>query len=57
MPVLSATELLSTKLWPPTENDCDFASLLPDVRALREQIDWDRVRARTQGSAYAEADR
>ena len=55
MPVLSATDLLVTKLWALTENYCDFASLLPDARALREQIDWEKVLAETAGSPYAES--
>jgi hypothetical protein len=34
---------------------CDFAVLLPIVRALREQLDWPQVRAQTSDSPYAEA--
>jgi hypothetical protein len=51
MPVLSATELLVHKLNSLDEHWCDFGMLLPVARALREQVDWGRVR-----SAIAEND-
>jgi hypothetical protein len=38
-----------------TQHYCDFARGLPVARSLREQIDWDRVRAETAHSPYAEA--
>jgi len=43
------------KLCALTEHHCDFASLLPSVRAVREQVDWDRVRADTAGNDFAAA--
>jgi len=55
MPVLSGTELLVQKLKAMDEHSCDFARLLPVARALREQVDWPRVRAGTAGNPYAEA--
>jgi hypothetical protein len=55
MPVLSATEILVTKLLALTEHYCDYAKLLPAARALREQVDWSAVRRETADSAFAEA--
>ena len=55
MPVLSATELLVQKLAAMDEHLCDFAVLLPVARALREQVDWDRVRRETAGNHFAVA--
>lgn len=55
MPVLGATDLVVTKLTTYREHYCDFATSLPMVRALREQVDWDAVRERTKQSPYAEA--
>ncbi|MCU1616831.1 MAG: uncharacterized protein JWO98_4371 [Frankiales bacterium] len=43
MPVLGATDILTTKLMALDEHYCDFARLLPVARALREQVDWPRV--------------
>jgi len=47
MPVLSATDVLTAKLNALDEHYCDYSKLLPVARALREQVDWDRVRADT----------
>jgi hypothetical protein len=55
MPVISATQLMIHKLLSYTQHYCDFATGLPVARSLREQIDWDRVRAETAESPYAEA--
>ena len=44
MPVLSPTHVLTEKLNSLNEHHCDFAALLPAVRAVREQVDWDRLR-------------
>jgi hypothetical protein len=55
MPVLSATELLVQKLAAMDEHSCDFGRLLPVARALREQVDWDRVRKETRDNDYAAA--
>ncbi|ORV95763.1 nucleotidyltransferase [Mycobacterium kyorinense] len=55
MPVLSPTQVVIQKLCALTEHHCDFASLLPSVRAVREQVDWDRVRADTVGNDFAVA--
>lgn len=55
MPVLTATRLMVHKLLSFSQHYCDFARGLPLARSLREQIDWDRVRAETGHSPYAEA--
>jgi len=55
MPVLSATELLVHKLMAMDEHTCDFGRQLPVARALREQVDWARVRKETAPSEYAAA--
>jgi hypothetical protein len=54
MPVLTATAIVVTKLMALDEHYCDFARLLPVARALREQVDWDLVRAGIAGNPYAE---
>lgn len=55
MPVLDATDLVITKLNVLGEHHCDFAALLPSVRAVREQLDWRRVREATGGNDFAVA--
>jgi hypothetical protein len=55
MPVLSATDVLSSKLRTLGEHYCDFGKLLPLTRALREQIDWQRVQDEVSYSPYARA--
>jgi hypothetical protein len=53
VPVLEATDLVITWLLPLSEHSCDYGSLLPHVRALREQVDWNRVAAVAEDSPYA----
>ncbi|MFB9305099.1 nucleotidyltransferase [Kibdelosporangium philippinense] len=55
MHVQRATEVMVGKLLALEVHRCDLAALLPIARALREQIDWPRVRAETAQSPYAEA--
>jgi hypothetical protein len=55
MPVLSATDILTAKLMAMHEHACDLASVLPMARALREQVEWPRVRAAIAGNDFAEA--
>ena len=55
MPVLSATEIMASKLRVVGEHYCDFSRLLPVARAMREQIDWSEVRERTDDNPYARA--
>lgn len=53
LPVLEATDLVISWLIPMSEHACDYGGMLPQVRALREQVDWNRVAAVTQDSPYA----
>ena len=55
MPVLSATDLLAGKMVALSEHACDYGKVLPSARALREQVDWDELRAVVTGNPYAEA--
>ena len=55
MRVLSPTHVLTEKLNSLNEHHCDFAALLPAVRAVREQVDWDRLRADTGENDFAVA--
>lgn len=55
MRVLSPTDILATKLLALKEHDVDYDSVLEISRALREQVDWPNLRARTEHSAYAKA--
>jgi hypothetical protein len=53
LPVLEATDLVISWILPFSEHSCDYGSLLPMVRALREQVDWNRVAAVVSYSPYA----
>jgi hypothetical protein len=55
VPVQLATDVMVGKLLALGPLLCDFTNLLPIVRALREQIDWGRLKAETAHSPYAEA--
>ena len=55
MPVLSATEVVVQKMLALDEHYCDFGAMIPVVRALREQVDVDRVREETADSPFAAA--
>jgi predicted nucleotidyltransferase len=53
IPVLQTTDLLVSKLRAMTEHYCDLGALLPHVRAVREQVDWARLRTETEGNDFA----
>jgi predicted nucleotidyltransferase len=55
MDVMSLEDVLTTKLRALTEHDLDYSRLLEIARALREQIDWELVRERTDESPFAKA--
>ena len=55
LPVASLGDVLATKLLALNEQDPDPTSVLEIARSLREQIDWDFVRARTDASPFAQA--
>ena len=55
VPVLAVDDILISKLMALTEHHLDYDRVLELVRALREQIDWERVRTETKASPYAQA--
>jgi hypothetical protein len=55
MPVMSLEDVLVTKLKALDEHDLDYERPLEFARSLRERIDWEDVRQRTNGSPYAKA--
>ena len=55
MRVLRPEDVLVTKLLALKEHSLDYDGLLEISRAVREQIDWDEVRRRTEESPYAKA--
>ena len=55
MLVMSLEDVMVTKLNALDEHELDYERPLEFARALRERIDWDDVRRRTDGSAYAKA--
>ena len=55
MPVLNATDLLVSKAMALSEHACDLGKVLPAARALREQVDWDRVREQVRDNVFAQA--
>lgn len=55
MLVASIDDVLVTKLLALTEQEPDFRPVLEVARALREQIDWEDVEARSRSSPFARA--
>ena len=55
LPVMTAEDVLVTKLLAIREHEVDYDSVLEVARTVREQIDWDDVRTRTADSPYAKA--
>jgi hypothetical protein len=55
LPVLTLEDVLVQKLLALTEQEPDYSSVLEIARSLREQVDWDDVRRRTDGHPFAEA--
>jgi predicted nucleotidyltransferase len=53
--VSTLEDVMVAKLMAITEQEPDFGAALEWARALREQIDWDEVRGRTEASAFARA--
>ena len=53
--VMSATDVLASKLLALREHHVDYEPSLEIARALREQIEWDVLADRTAGSPYAAA--
>lgn len=55
IPVMTATHVIMGKLASMSELHLDYHSILQVARSLREQIDWDHVRAETAESPFARA--
>jgi len=53
--VMALEDVIATKLLALSEDSLRYESLLQIARALREQIDWQAVRERTQQSPFARA--
>lgn len=53
--VASIDDVLVTKLLALTEQEPDYRAILEVSRALREQVDWNEVEARTSQSPFARA--
>jgi hypothetical protein len=55
MPVARPEDVLVTKLLALREHELSYDSVLEVARTVREQVDWDEVRRRTEQSPYAKA--
>lgn len=55
IPVMALDDVLATKLMALNEHQLDYTSVLTIARSVREQIDWNSLRARTARSPYAKA--
>ena len=55
MKVMSADDILATKLCALSEHSADFEAVLQVGRALREQVHWDKLRERTAHHPFARA--
>ena len=55
VPVMRADDVLIAKLLTLREHQVDYDQVIEIARNVREQIDWDDVRTRTNGSPYAKA--
>lgn len=55
IPVFTLEDVMTTKLLAITEQEPNFGQVLDYARALREQIQWEDVRSRTEASPFARA--
>jgi hypothetical protein len=55
IPVMAIEDVLATKLMALHDHQLDYESILAIARAVREQVDWEALQARTAESAYAKA--
>jgi hypothetical protein len=53
LPVLGATALVQAKLAALDERACDLSKVIPAARAVREQVDWPRVRESTADNPFS----
>ncbi len=55
MPVLPLDDVFVTQLLSLSEHHLPYTDLIEAARAVREQVDWDSVRRRTEDDAFARA--
>ena len=55
MPVLPIDDVLVTQLLSMTEHHMTYEGLIETARAVREQVDWESVRRRTEHDPFARA--
>jgi Uncharacterised nucleotidyltransferase len=55
MPVMTATDVLESKLRTLKEHEANYDDVLEIARTCREQIEWDALRASVDDSPYAKA--
>jgi aminoglycoside-2''-adenylyltransferase len=55
IPVMAIDDVLATKLMALHEHELDYTGVLRIARAVREQVDWQALRRRTEDSPYATA--
>ncbi|WP_114558657.1 nucleotidyltransferase family protein [Desertihabitans aurantiacus] len=55
IPVMPPTQIMAAKLGSLSEHYCDLAPLLGVARAVREQLDWGRLRDEAHDQPFAEA--
>jgi len=53
--VMSLEDVFVTKLIALREHELDYESVVQMARPVREQVNWDEVRKRTEDSPYAQA--
>jgi hypothetical protein len=53
--MMALEDVFATKLLALDEHNCDYSALLLRARSLREQIDWDELRDRTEEWPFARA--
>jgi hypothetical protein len=53
--VFALEDVMTTKLLALNEQQLDYTQVLSYARALREQIDWEEVRVRSEASPFARA--
>jgi len=55
MPVMSATDLLLSRILAFSEHSCDFGPPIGFARSLREQVDWEAIRSGSGDDPFARA--
>jgi hypothetical protein len=53
--LMALEDVFATKLLALDEHNCDYSALLLRARSLREQLDWDHLRERTEDWPFARA--